>query len=244
MPKTTRPDWASWLDLLGICAFAVCFVAVLERLGNTAWNVNDCVWLLAALPLGYVLADFGTGFAHWFCDTFYDEDTFLIGPTLIYSFREHHTDQLAITRHGFLELNGANCLAVSPLLALLLFTDPAGGPAWLFLSALGCSFCAGMVLTNQFHRWAHDPSPHILARMLQNFRFVLTPEHHANHHAPPHRTHYCVTNGWMNGLLDRVAFWDCAERILVAVGVPKSRASESVPSVASVPDNAAGLTPN
>ena len=56
-------------------------------------------WLvLPALFVGYLLADFITGTIHWFCDTFFDEETPVIGNFIIYSFREHHSYPLLITK--------------------------------------------------------------------------------------------------------------------------------------------------
>ena len=61
-------------------------------------------WLvLPALFLGYLLADFITGTIHWFCDSFFDEETPVIGNFIIYSFREHHSHPLIITKDKFIE---------------------------------------------------------------------------------------------------------------------------------------------
>jgi hypothetical protein len=83
-----------------------------------------------------------------------------------------------------LELNGDNCLALPPVCAALLAVEPAASPGWLFFSAAGATFCAGTVVANVFHRWAHEPGPGRLARLLQACRLVLLPAQHAIHHAP------------------------------------------------------------
>jgi hypothetical protein len=234
-----RPRYQWLLDAFGVAAYVFFIGVAVERLGHEFTSAQNAAFVLAALPLGYLLADFGTGLAHWFCDTFFEENTFLIGPMLIRSFRDHHRDQLSITRHAFLELNGNNCCAVFPVAASLLLVDPSKGSGWLFAYSTLLSFCLGTVATNQLHRWAHEPNPNAFARFLQRLRLVLTPEHHAVHHAPPHRAHYCVTNGWANVVLEKVNFWRIAERALVAVGVPKSRGEEEhVEAQAAVPQDA------
>jgi ubiquitin-conjugating enzyme E2 variant len=225
-----RPKYQWLLDAFGVAAYVFFIGVAIERLGHEFTTARNTALILAALPLGYFLADFGTGAAHWFCDTFFEENTFLIGPLLIRSFRDHHRDQLGITRHAFLELNGNNCCAVFPVAASLLLLDPSNGPLRLFAYSTLLSFCLGTVATNQLHRWAHEPRPNAFARLLQRLHLVLTPEHHAVHHAPPHRAHYCVTNGWANLLLERIRFWRFAERVLVAAGIPKSKAEEEASS--------------
>ena len=72
----------------------------------------------------YAAADWASGLAHWSCDTFFEEDTPLVGPAVIQPFREHHRDPLAMTRHGFLELNGSNCLRMVVPLAVAVWLCP------------------------------------------------------------------------------------------------------------------------
>ncbi|MEK7466553.1 MAG: fatty acid desaturase CarF family protein [Planctomycetota bacterium] len=236
MSAAPPPRYAWLLDAFGVAAWTFFIAVAIERLGHEFTSASRTALITLAVPLGYVLSDFATGFAHWFCDTFFEEDTPVLGPLLIRSFREHHRDPLSITRHHFLELNGSNCVAVAPVGASLLAIDPAASDAWLFVYATLVSLCLGTVATNQFHRWAHEPSPNALARFLQKCRLVLTPSHHAVHHAPPYARHYCVTNGWANVLMEKIRFWEAAERVLVAAGVPKSAEGEAP---AASPDFAA-----
>ena len=74
--------------------------------------INDGVLALLVMALtpitGYLLADFASGFVHFMGDTFGDEHTPVVGKAFIYAFREHHTDQKAITRHDFFYTNGNN----------------------------------------------------------------------------------------------------------------------------------------
>src|SRR2546425_7119288 len=86
-------------------------------------------WLMAsAFMLGYVAADFISGFVHWLADTWGSPDVPFIGQSLIRPFREHHVDQKEITRHDFIETNGNNCfISIVPAVcaALVPLTDPA-----------------------------------------------------------------------------------------------------------------------
>ncbi len=140
-----------------------------------------------------------SGLTHWFCDTFFREDTPGIGPMLIHPFREHHRDPAAMTRHGFLELTGNSCLGVLPVLGL------AWWKPWSFLFDAGViAFALALFGTNLFHKWAHSARVPRVVGWLQKAHVILNPARHAVHHAPPNKGAYCVTNGWMNALLDRI----------------------------------------
>ncbi len=171
---------------------------------------------------GFVLADAASGLVHWFCDTFFEETTPVIGALMIAPFREHHRDPLAMTRHGFLELNGHNCLILVPVLGGTWWLGPeTDSDAAVFGYSLLLAFAAMITGTNQFHRWAHDPAPPRLARLLQRYGLVISPSHHARHHAPPHRSAYCVTTGWANRFADSLGVFTTAERVLAALGLPR-----------------------
>jgi hypothetical protein len=192
-----RSRWIVALEVAAVSAFFALLGLLALRMGRGAPEGAGAAWLILAAAGGYAMADAASGLTHWFCDTFFREDTPGIGPVLIHPFREHHRDPAAMTRHGFLELVGNSCLGVLPLL---------GVSAWQSWSPV---FDAGLIAfalalfgTNLFHKWAHaDRVPRLVA-WLQRRHLILNPARHGVHHAPPNRTAYCVTSGWMNGILD------------------------------------------
>lgn len=215
-----RAALAPVIEAVGIALWAAFSVAFAQRaLSGPAPGV--VVFLLVAL-LGMAVADFMSGVIHWFFDTFLEESTPIVGPQFVAPFREHHRDPLAMTRHGFLELNGNNCLASLPLNLSVWWFAPvepeseAGVAGYFFL----VTFSLALTATNQLHRWAHQPARPMLAHWLQRCGLAISPTHHARHHAPPHDRSYCVTNGWANSL-DRLRFFTYAERLLVRLGVPR-----------------------
>jgi len=224
MTESARSRATVALDVLGLVGFSACFGLVVFRIAGASNSASRIALLLAMLPPGYLLADLAAGAVHWFCDTFFEEETPFVGSTFVRGFREHHRDPASITRHGFLELNGNTCLAAAAACATLLAVDPAQGWLSYALTTGGAALCAAGASTNQLHRWAHDASPGRFVRALQRLGLILSPQHHAVHHAPPFNGHYCVTSGWMNGVLERVGVWRGAERLLVGIGVPKARA--------------------
>lgn len=148
------------------------------------------VELLACAVLGWIIADLLSGLVHWALDRLGDERAPLVGAILIRPFREHHDDPLAMTRHDFVETNGAAALGGS---ALLLFHHEL-----LFFAALG------VLAANQCHKWAHARSVPAPVRAAQRLGLILRPEAHRRHHAAPHDRHFCTASGWMNRPLDFV----------------------------------------
>ncbi|MCO5171624.1 MAG: fatty acid desaturase family protein [Planctomycetes bacterium] len=189
----------------------------------------EAVWLIpTALIVGYLVADFVSGAVHWLADNFGHEKLPIIGPALIRPFREHHVDPREITRHDFIETNGNNCLVCWPWLVTYYFVLPPGGSlAALTFISTWLVFNVGILGTNQFHKWAHLEHPPAWIAKLQEWRLILSPDHHDIHHTPPFDRYYCITTGWLNPLLcDRLRFFQRAEALIRwALRAPKPSAS-------------------
>jgi len=176
----------------------------------------------AALPLrtgglllGYAAADLLSGTVHWFCDTFFAENTPLIGQILIRPFRDHHRHPAAITHYHILEQDSSNTfIFLPPLWAAWRFggPDPASAVA-IFGHAALWAFALGALGTNLFHKWAHAERVPFLVRWLQRHRLILSPSAHLVHHRA-YTGGYCVTSGWLNALLDRVDCFGRGERLV------------------------------
>ena len=198
----------------GIAAF-LALAALLGWMTAEGFAAAGGWWLLVpAALLAYLAADLAAGTVHWFCDTFFAEDTPVIGPAVVRGFREHHRDPSGITRHGFLEVNGGNCLAALPVLVAVAW---AGGPtpasrASLFGHAFVVLFALAIFGTNQFHRWAHAERVPPGVRWLQRHGLILSPARHDVHHAGAHDQGYCVTTGWLNPLIDHLDLFGRTER--------------------------------
>jgi hypothetical protein len=223
MPSVeARRTWATDLvDLIAVAAVTAALALIAVRIWRTVQSPGDAGAVLAMMAAGYLLADLLTGFVHWFCDTFFDDATPIIGPGLIAPFREHHRDPLLMTQHGFLELTGSSFRGLAPVLALFVWFG-ASIPAPM--QAFALALAAGAAATNLLHRWAHDPAPPRLAVILQRTGLVLTPRRHARHHAPPYAAAYCVTSGLLNPLCERLELWTRAKSALRALGFPVSAA--------------------
>lgn len=109
--------------------------------------------------LGSFGADLTSGFAHWLCDTFFAETTPIIGQRLVAPFREHHRDPLALTQHGFIELNGDSCTTLLGLMTPLWWLGPVSPrSAFAVFGYLAfLAYCVALSVTNLLHcraRWA------------------------------------------------------------------------------------------
>jgi hypothetical protein len=202
------------LEMASIGLFLAGIVWLAVRAADSVDSAADVLWLGLAGLGGYLFADFLSGFAHWAGDTLGDERTPLFGPNFVRPFREHHTDEKGITHHDFVETNGNSCIVSLPVVVVLVIAMPRT-PGPLFYVSVTMAFTTWFVFcTNQFHKWAHDDHAPAAVKSLQRWRLILSPAHHAIHHASPHDKYYCITVGWMNPLLYRLRFFRLCEAIV------------------------------
>ncbi len=180
-------------------------------------------WLLVAATLtGFIMADFVSGFVHWLGDTWGCSDMPVLGNALVRPFREHHVDEKAITRHDYIETNGANCMVAVPVAFMALCT-PLQIEGWvsfaLFTMVSLGSMIFWVMMTNQIHKWSHldeAETPTVL-KVLQRLHLILPPAHHQVHHTAPFDTYYSITTGWLNWPLAKLDFYRRLERLVTAV---------------------------
>ena len=202
-----------------IGSIAVYAVAMLWLTSRLVSGMAQAPFLaLTAFALSYVAADFVSGLVHWAADTWGTPEWPVIGKALIRPFREHHVDQLAITRHDFIETNGNNCAISIPVALGVSFLPQRPEFVGNFFAA---TFTFGLLffvfLTNQFHKWAHTARPPRVVTWLQRWHLVLPRDHHQLHHSAPYTKHYCITVGWLNEPLHRLRFYRMAEWVVSGI---------------------------
>jgi len=164
--------------------------------------------------IAMIISDFASGFVHWAADTWGTLDTPLVGRSFVRSFREHHIDPSAMTRHDVVETNADNCLLTLPILYNMCKMIVIEDYDFLMLT-FSTVLCVWVCMTNQIHKWAHTyPSPPPLIVFSQKIGLILNRQHHSVHHKPPFDSNYCITNGWCNGFLNFIGFWRVVENIL------------------------------
>jgi len=146
---------SEWLGIILTFMMPVLVVGNIQHdvEGLTSWGV-----VVLAAFLGYLAADFLSGIVHWAGDRWGSEETFMLGPTIVKPFREHHVDEKAITRHGFVETNGNNCMGTTVILVFSLLL-PEEGLLGLLCRIGAVSLSFGLFATNQFHKWSHLDTP-------------------------------------------------------------------------------------
>jgi ubiquitin-conjugating enzyme E2 variant len=195
----------------------------------TIWTAHAAVdalppgkaWLAALWCFGGLcLADFISGLVHWFADSYGTPQMPIMGG-FVRTFREHHADQVDITRHDFVETNGDVCIFSSPVHFLLMLWVDSSFALFLMLGVF-----AGSYTNSQIHKWAHSVERPWLVRLCQRVRIFNSPAHHSRHHSGPHLTHYCITTGWMNPILDAIGFFRKAEWLLLKLGLQRTNLEE------------------
>jgi hypothetical protein len=178
--------------------------------------------LFGVVVAGLLAADFISGFVHFLGDTYGTETTAVLGPNFIKPFRDHHTDPTGICRHDFVEINGNNCIVCLPagLAAYFGFAADSNHYSALALLFIG-SMLVWVFMTNQFHKWAHEPNPSRFIVLLQSLKLALPADHHDVHHRAPYDRYYCITVGWLNPLLYHLRFFEAVQWV-VALVLPKS----------------------
>jgi len=191
------------LEVAGTLGVAVLTIVLGLRAARMVDDLASLAVVAVAATTAILFTDFISALVHWFCDTYFEEDTPVIGRALIFSFREHHRDPLAMTRRSILEVNNSNALSVLPFLVAGAISEP---PHSLFAQTWLCAFGVSVYATNTIHRWAHQHSAPRLVRRLQRLGLFLRPAHHRNHHVRLTEA-YGITTGWLNPVLDRTGFF-------------------------------------
>jgi plasmanylethanolamine desaturase len=158
--------------------------------------------LILGLVVGaYAVADLASGIVHYLLDNFGSPETPVIGQKFVKPFRDHHVDPMAMTQGDFIAVNADNVFVCLPVIVpAFFFLDTGSHPyAGVFIVGL----VAGVIMTNQLHKWAHMPTVPRLVAAAQRHGVVLSKEHHAVHHRGAYDRNYCITWGHLDVLLNR-----------------------------------------
>ncbi|CAO2209926.1 unnamed protein product [Urochloa humidicola] len=169
---------------------------------------------LAAALAAYSAADLARGIYHWLVDNYGGASTPLVGAQIA-AFQGHHRRPSTITRRGTCNNLHALCraaaLALPPAGAAL---SAAGAPA--AAHAFAGAFAACVVLSQQFHAWAHEKRRRLPpgVELLQDAGVLVSRAEHAAHHRQPYNSNYCIVSGMWNGVLDRYRVFEALEMVV------------------------------
>lgn len=225
MDKTTRKEYLHKLEqgyssrfrIFEISCLLLAALSVVHLAIEIAPSVRSHPFTLSALIPALLTIDFLSGLGHWAGDTWGSVSTPILGESYVRPFREHHVDPLALTRHDFIEANGATAFVALLVLVPLQLVHIPQNPWLLYLYAyLFFTFGFG-ILSNQPHVWAHAPQKPRLVEWMQKRRLLIPPRHHAIHHVVPFSKYYCVFLGWLNPLLTATNFFRHVERVITFI---------------------------
>jgi hypothetical protein len=223
LPEPSRSQlvlWGVWIAAAALLS-AAAGVRLFREVALPQW------WTPLAVLAGIAAADFASGLLHWAADTWGRADLPVIGRRILVPFRVHHINPDDFLRRRFLDTNG-DVAAISVPLLLGLLAMPLESTWQRTVALSGLAFCVAGGMTNQIHQWAHMPSPPGLVRVLQRLGLFLGPREHAVHHQRPYHGHYCITTGWCNRLLDRIAFFRRLEAAITALTGARPRGDEQM----------------
>jgi hypothetical protein len=191
-------------EIISVGAF-LGFAGALAR--GVVVEVGDRLsWPIGLLVVGlvlaaYAVADLSSGIVHFLLDNFGSPETPVIGQKFVKPFRDHHVDPMAMTHGDFIAVNADNVFVCLPVIIPAFFLlDVALHPYWgVFIVGL----VAGVIMTNQLHKWAHMPTVPRLVAVAQRSGVVLSKEHHSVHHSGAYDSNYCITWGHLDLLLNR-----------------------------------------
>lgn len=189
-------------------------------------SIDGVLYSALATASAYVLADLSTGIYHWAVDNYGDANTPIFGAQ-IDAFQGHHRKPWIITKRQF--ANNIHALARPASFALLPFLLL---PSNAVLDSFLGSFLAFVVLSQQFHSWAHCKRKELPAIVLklQHMGLLVSRKMHGIHHRSPYDINYCIVNGMWNPLLDRTNFFGKLESFIFARWGVKPRSwSETAP---------------
>ncbi len=208
----------SLIEISAVVAFFYYLIRLVFTLGTTIPDVSWYTVLglsLLTTVLGYLASDFVSGLVHFLGDTFGDPETPFFGPHFIFPFREHHVDQTAITRHGFLQVNGNNCLiSLAVLVPTYYFVPLASSLFYWLLGLFVALFVLFIFLTNQIHKWAHSATRPVFITILQKYNIILSPARHELHHTAPFASYFCITSGWVNPVIEKTGIFRSFVRLV------------------------------
>jgi len=154
------------------------------------------------------IADFLTGFFHWWEDSYGNPNWKFIGKSVIEPNLVHHKKP-----REFLKGNYWTRINTSLVVALVLLL------LCYLLSILNwySFFCILISLHgNEVHRLAHQTNKENgkFVTFLQKLGILQSRKQHGWHHKAPYECRYCVLTNFVNPVLDSVHFWSKLEWVI------------------------------
>ncbi len=155
------------------------------------YNILTIYYVITSTVFGIIASDFFSGLFHWFGDLISEHTNF----SLFSNFKTHH-------QNPYLTLSQSIWSLFFDVLTIGIFAMYMFNYLWVYIVSTIILF------SNVIHQYSHMPQKNIpfIVKKLQDYRIILHPKSHREHHKPPYNKKFCIVNGWCN-ILDNVNFW-------------------------------------
>lgn len=207
---------------LGQAYFATSAIAHMSALNDGNLPVTS-IEALATVVASWVLADLGSGILHWSVDNYGNGRTPIMGG-IIAAFQGHHSAQWTITYRGF--CNNVYKLCVPFGIPTVAVINALAGPNHPEVTLFFAIFCALEILSQEFHKWSHQPKNEVPSwvNFLMNSGLTINRTQHSQHHRAPYKGNYCIVSGACNELLDESGFFRRLEHVVYELNGVESNA--------------------
>lgn len=211
--EASQYTWPLCIWEMSYLAFTMFMWAKLVQL--TVSNHAGPLPVVVGFVISQLFVDFISGLAHWGADTWGKFETPIFGPTLIRGFRMHHLDPNDITKHSFAETCANSSYPAPFVMALSFYYNTNSFVSQTYNWVIIFAIVFG-ILTNQCHKWSHmeQIKPNFIVRFLQQSGLIISHQKHHRHHQGDFDTDYCIINGWMNPILEKINFWRRLEALI------------------------------
>lgn len=165
------------------------------------------MYIILTFFLAFTTADFITGIIHFIEDTYFTENTLLIG-NIIKRNREHHLKPRLMLNHTtFKTIETSLYLGLFLMFVLYIYK---------LLNLFSFLLILSGIFGNLIHKWAHQMENEkiLLTKILQNLYIIQSSYQHSVHHKEPYTKYYCVMGALLNPLLEKINFWRKMENVI------------------------------
>lgn len=149
----------------------------------------------------WVAADIGSGVFHWSVDNYGNGNTPVLG-SVIAAFQGHHAAPWTITERSLCNNVYKLCIPFGIGAVLMETLVVLSGHATPTLLATTSAFMVWVILSQEFHKWSHMPTPPVMGRWMQQTGISVGKVAHTMHHREPFAGNYCIVSGLCNAVLD------------------------------------------
>jgi ubiquitin-conjugating enzyme E2 variant len=160
------------------------------------------LFIVFKILLCFYAADFFTGFIHWLEDSFWSENTPVLGKWIIQPNELHHRKPTSFLAKNWWQ-SSYDAVIIGIIILVIAFLSKHLGWEIVLFVLFSISAC-------QIHKYSHQPVSRLslAVRFLQKARIIQDSSHHVKHHTGEKNTNYCLISPLLNPVLHKIHFWE------------------------------------